>query len=160
MLNVKTGQLQVSTDYGREDNTSTMPAAADTNGGGGGGGGVPRASLICRPNSHPFQDRMLGLDQPVKVGRSVARARPLNTNAIFDCKVRKDALYTLLASIINSRFSPAITPSSGMKMASFTSKTRSQAMGRLSITRGSAKVRRSRRRGRSALATSSSSGLT
>ena len=60
-----------------------MPTA-DTN---GGGGGVPRASLICRPNSHPFQDRMLGLDQPVKVGRSVARARPLNTNAIFDCKV-------------------------------------------------------------------------
>ena len=92
MLNVITGQLQVGTDYGREDNTSTMPAAADTNGGGGGGGGVPRASLICRPNSHPFQDRMLGLDQPVKVGRSVARARPLNTNAIFDCKVRKDAL--------------------------------------------------------------------
>jgi len=79
--------IQVGTDYGREDNTSTMPAAADTNGGGGGGGGVPRASLICRPNSHPFQDRMLGLDQPVKVGRSVARARPLNTNAIFDCKV-------------------------------------------------------------------------
>ena len=79
-----------------------MPAAADTNGGGGGGGGVPRASLICRPNSHPFQDRMLGLDQPVKVGRSVARARPLNTNAIFDCKVRKDALSTLLPpSIIN-----------------------------------------------------------
>jgi len=77
--------IQVGTDYGREDNTSTMPAAADTN--GGGGGGVPRASLICRPNSHPFQDRMLGLDQPVKVGRSVARARPLNTNAIFDCKV-------------------------------------------------------------------------
>merc|ERR1719350_1543699 len=30
---------------------------------------------------------MLGLDQPVKVGRSVARARPVNTNAIFDCKV-------------------------------------------------------------------------
>jgi len=79
--------IQVGTDYGRDENTSTMPAAADTNGGGGGGGGVPRASLICRPNSHPFQDRMLGLDQPVKVGRSVARARPLNTNAIFDCKV-------------------------------------------------------------------------
>merc|ERR1719397_423970 len=30
---------------------------------------------------------MLGLDQSVKVGRSVARARPVNTNAIFDCKV-------------------------------------------------------------------------
>merc|ERR1719234_2372927 len=30
---------------------------------------------------------MLSLDQPVKVGRSVARARPIQTNAIFDCKV-------------------------------------------------------------------------
>jgi pSer/pThr/pTyr-binding forkhead associated (FHA) protein len=62
-----------------------MPA--ETNNGGGGGGGAPRASLLCRPNSHPFQDRMLSLDQPVKVGRSVARARPVQTNAIFDCKV-------------------------------------------------------------------------
>jgi len=61
-----------------------MPAAETNN---GGGSGVPRASLICRPNSHPFQDRMLNLDQPVKVGRSVARARPVQTNAIFDCKV-------------------------------------------------------------------------
>lgn len=54
---------------------------------GVGGSGAPRASLLCRPNSHPFQDRMLSLDQPVKVGRSVARARPVQTNAIFDCKV-------------------------------------------------------------------------
>merc|ERR1719228_2069090 len=30
---------------------------------------------------------MLSLDQSVKVGRSVARARPVQTNAIFDCKV-------------------------------------------------------------------------
>merc|ERR1719187_510829 len=30
---------------------------------------------------------MLSLDQAVKVGRSVARARPVQTNAIFDCKV-------------------------------------------------------------------------
>jgi len=59
-----------------------MPA--ETN---GGGNGAPRASLLCRPNSHPFQDRMLSLDSPVKVGRSVARARPIQTNAIFDCKV-------------------------------------------------------------------------
>eukprot|EP00092_Neocalanus_flemingeri_P037773 GFUD01041121.1.p1 GENE.GFUD01041121.1~~GFUD01041121.1.p1 ORF type:complete len:760 (-),score=245.19 GFUD01041121.1:42-2321(-) len=61
-----------------------MPAETNN---GGGGGGAPRASLLCRPNSHPFQDRMLTLDQPVKVGRSVARARPVQTNAIFDCKV-------------------------------------------------------------------------
>ncbi|GLV32945.1 Sarcolemma associated protein [Carabus blaptoides fortunei] len=46
-----------------------------------------KAVLICRPNSHPFQERTLILDQPVKVGRSVARARATPTNAIFDCKV-------------------------------------------------------------------------
>lgn len=46
-----------------------------------------KAILICRPNSHPFQERTLTLDQPVKVGRSVARARASPTNAIFDCKV-------------------------------------------------------------------------
>ncbi|KAJ3644842.1 hypothetical protein Zmor_022543 [Zophobas morio] len=46
-----------------------------------------KAVLICRPNSHPFQERTLTLDQPVKVGRSVARARATATNAIFDCKV-------------------------------------------------------------------------
>jgi len=64
-----------------------MPAETNSVVGVGGGGGAPRASLLCRPNSHPFQDRMLSLDQPVKVGRSVARARPVQTNAIFDCKV-------------------------------------------------------------------------
>lgn len=46
-----------------------------------------KAVLICRPNSHPFQERSLCLDQPVKVGRSVARARAAPNNAIFDCKV-------------------------------------------------------------------------
>lgn len=46
-----------------------------------------KAILTCRPNSHPFQERTLILDQPVKVGRSVARAKPTGTNAIFDCKV-------------------------------------------------------------------------
>ena len=54
---------------------------------GMGGGLCPKAVLACRPNSHPFQDRTLMLDQAVKVGRSVARARPSPTNAIFDCKV-------------------------------------------------------------------------
>ena len=34
-----------------------------------------------------FQDRLVSLDQAVKVGRSVARARPATSNAIFDCKV-------------------------------------------------------------------------
>ncbi|XP_042860129.1 sarcolemmal membrane-associated protein-like isoform X2 [Penaeus japonicus] len=60
-----------------------------------------RAILQCRPNSHPFpdaeagerdalyalQERTLVLDQPVKIGRSVARNRPATNNAIFDCKV-------------------------------------------------------------------------
>ncbi|XP_076028571.1 uncharacterized protein LOC143017701 isoform X2 [Oratosquilla oratoria] len=46
-----------------------------------------RAVLQCRPNSHPFPERNLILDQPVKIGRSVARARPATNNAIFDCKV-------------------------------------------------------------------------
>uniref|UniRef100_T1IWF9 Sarcolemmal membrane-associated protein n=1 Tax=Strigamia maritima TaxID=126957 RepID=T1IWF9_STRMM len=46
-----------------------------------------RATLTCRQNSHPFQDRTLILDQPAKVGRSVARVRPAVNNAIFDCKV-------------------------------------------------------------------------
>merc|ERR1711899_147263 len=49
--------------------------------------GWPRATLVCRPNSHPFNDRTLSLDQSIKIGRSVARARPSATNAIFDCKV-------------------------------------------------------------------------
>jgi hypothetical protein len=34
-----------------------------------------------------LQERTLTLDQPVKIGRSVARARPAPNNAIFDCKV-------------------------------------------------------------------------
>jgi len=49
--------------------------------------GHPRAVLLCRPNSHPFTDRNLALDHEVKVGRSVARAKPGPNNAIFDCKV-------------------------------------------------------------------------
>lgn len=46
-----------------------------------------RGVLTCRFNSHPFQERNLILDQPVKIGRSVARAKPAANNAIFDCKV-------------------------------------------------------------------------
>lgn len=46
-----------------------------------------KAVLLCRPNSHPFQERTLFLDQPVKVGRSVARVRPGPNNGVFDCKV-------------------------------------------------------------------------
>ena len=46
-----------------------------------------KAILICRDNSHPFQERKLSFDHPVKIGRSVARAKATPTNAIFDCKV-------------------------------------------------------------------------
>jgi len=46
-----------------------------------------KAVLYCRPNSHPFVDRTLSLEQPVKIGRSVARARTSQNNGIFDCKV-------------------------------------------------------------------------
>ncbi|CAC5412998.1 Sarcolemmal membrane-associated protein [Mytilus coruscus] len=45
------------------------------------------AILSCQPNSHPFRERHISLHEPVKIGRSVARARPANNNGIFDCKV-------------------------------------------------------------------------
>lgn len=61
-------------------NNNNTPTATPTN-------MSAKAVLICRPNSHPFQERTLCLDQPVKIGRSVARARATATNAIFDCKV-------------------------------------------------------------------------
>ncbi|XP_068560603.1 sarcolemma associated protein a isoform X8 [Cebidichthys violaceus] len=47
----------------------------------------PLAAFACRPNSHPFQERHVYLDEPVKIGRSVARCRPAQNNATFDCKV-------------------------------------------------------------------------
>uniref|UniRef100_A0A6V7JM70 Sarcolemmal membrane-associated protein n=1 Tax=Bracon brevicornis TaxID=1563983 RepID=A0A6V7JM70_9HYME len=46
-----------------------------------------KCMLICRDNSHAFEDRTLILDIPVKIGRSVARTRAATDNAIFDCKV-------------------------------------------------------------------------
>ncbi|XP_039434467.1 sarcolemmal membrane-associated protein-like [Culex pipiens pallens] len=51
--------------------------------------GLAKAVLICRQNSHPFNNRTLFLEphQEVKVGRSVARNRVSENNAIFDCKV-------------------------------------------------------------------------
>ncbi|KAK4003192.1 hypothetical protein OUZ56_004973 [Daphnia magna] len=53
---------------------------------------VPRATLICRPNSHPFQERNLSLESAMKVGRSVARVKPAVNNAIFDCKFGVDVM--------------------------------------------------------------------
>ncbi|KAL7289219.1 hypothetical protein TKK_0017158 [Trichogramma kaykai] len=43
--------------------------------------------LICHVNSYPFHERTLSLEHPVKIGRSVARVKAANDNAIFDCKV-------------------------------------------------------------------------
>ncbi|KAI4501701.1 hypothetical protein M0802_003036 [Mischocyttarus mexicanus] len=48
---------------------------------------APKVVLICRDNSHPFQERTLTLEEPVKIGRSVARVRASPNNAIFDCRV-------------------------------------------------------------------------
>jgi hypothetical protein len=47
----------------------------------------PCCMFRCRPNSHPFQERCIPLNEPVKVGRAVARLKALPNNAIFDCKV-------------------------------------------------------------------------
>ena len=43
--------------------------------------------LTCLGASCPFLERIIGVSDPVKIGRSVAGARPANNNAIFDCKV-------------------------------------------------------------------------
>lgn len=44
---------------------------------------------VCypKPNSHPFQERCIPLNEQIKIGRAVARLKPLINNAIFDCKV-------------------------------------------------------------------------
>lgn len=47
----------------------------------------PCCVFHCRPNSHPFQERCIPLNEAVKVGRAVARLKALPNNAIFDCKV-------------------------------------------------------------------------
>jgi len=54
------------------------------------GGEIMHPALVVftsRPNSHPFQERQIYVHEPVKIGRSVARAHPDPSNAIFDCKV-------------------------------------------------------------------------
>lgn len=64
------------------------------------------AILSCRPNSHPFQERHISLHEPVKIGRSVARARPSGSNGIFDCKVlsRHHAMLWYEAGKVSSSF--------------------------------------------------------
>jgi hypothetical protein len=47
----------------------------------------PCCMFRCKPNSHPFQERCIPLNEQIKVGRAVARLKALSNNAIFDCKV-------------------------------------------------------------------------
>jgi hypothetical protein len=47
----------------------------------------PCCIFRCKPNSHPFQERCIPLNEQAKVGRAVARLKALPNNAIFDCKV-------------------------------------------------------------------------
>lgn len=50
-------------------------------------GSVCKAVLQCCPNSHPFEERVLTLDLPVKIGRLLAKAKVNPHSGIFDCKV-------------------------------------------------------------------------
>lgn len=50
---------------------------------------VARMVLVCQPDSHPFQTRTIYLTPNVecKVGRSIAKSKSSENNAVFDCKV-------------------------------------------------------------------------
>lgn len=69
------GSLSPSSSYQSLSLSSSSPMA------------FPSCLFRCRPNSHPFQERSIPLNEPVKVGRAVARLKALPNNAIFDCKV-------------------------------------------------------------------------
>ncbi|CAI2350039.1 unnamed protein product [Caenorhabditis sp. 36 PRJEB53466] len=46
--------------------------------------------LVATPKSHPFEERRIkvnGPNDPVKIGRAVARIQATQENAVFDCKV-------------------------------------------------------------------------
>ena len=45
------------------------------------------AIFTSRPNSQDFQERRIQLNEPVKIGRSVAKVKSAASNLIFDCKV-------------------------------------------------------------------------
>lgn len=64
------------------------------------------AHFYCQPNSHPFQERHVPLNEPTKIGRSVARCRPSPNNAVFDCKVlsRNHALLWFENGKVNTTF--------------------------------------------------------
>ena len=48
-----------------------------------------KAILVAKPNSFNFEDRVLLLDIPAKVGRAHKDDKSDSGNAYFDCKVRK-----------------------------------------------------------------------
>ncbi|XP_075245564.1 uncharacterized protein LOC142339425 isoform X2 [Convolutriloba macropyga] len=51
------------------------------------GTATPKLVFSSKGNSHPFQERIVHLTEPQKVGRSVGRVKPASNNLIFDCKV-------------------------------------------------------------------------
>ena len=54
---------------------------------------LPTAVLNPIKNSHPFDQRSIAVpiskkeEDEVKIGRSIIRLQPMESNAIFDCKV-------------------------------------------------------------------------
>jgi hypothetical protein len=52
-------------------------------------GDVPYVNFYCRSNgtTEIIEERVIYLDKPCKIGRSVAKVKPEVNNAIFDCKV-------------------------------------------------------------------------
>lgn len=50
---------------------------------------IAKMILVCQPDSHPFQTRTIYLTPNIecKVGRSIAKSKSSDNNAIFDCKV-------------------------------------------------------------------------
>ncbi|XP_071640193.1 uncharacterized protein Slmap [Temnothorax longispinosus] len=79
--NLNQNNTQNNNSSNNNNNTNTIATTNNNN------KMTAKGVLICRDNSHPFQERTLTLEQPVKIGRSVARARAATNNAIFDCKV-------------------------------------------------------------------------
>lgn len=89
---------------------------------------IPRGVLRQHSSSYPFNERNIDLSERVKVGRAVAKCKPQNDNAIFDCKVLsrnhamiwfengkffiKDTSSSNGTFINTSRLSPANQPSS------------------------------------------------
>lgn len=94
----------------------------------------PRAVLKHHSNSYPFEERNLDLTNMVKVGRAVAKSKPQDDNAIFDCKVLsrnhaviwfengkffiKDTCSSNGTFINNNRLSPANENSPGKEIHS------------------------------------------